>query len=66
MHAEDDLMWIGTKLGVTLFDNKIKSFDFLLPQGHDLNEMVMVGEGDSSLVCLLLVAFGGKYSVMVN
>ena len=54
LHAEDDLMWIGTKLGVTLFDNQNQeSFDFLLPQGHDLNEMVMVGEGDSRSLVML-------------
>ncbi len=43
--ADAGFLWVGTKLGVTVidFENSI-STDFPLPQGHDLNDMILLEE----------------------
>ena len=48
--SEDNLLWVGTRLGITVinFENSI-SQDYELPQGHDLNDMILL---ENSIVML--------------
>ncbi|HIL66145.1 MAG TPA: hypothetical protein EYG33_08295 [Candidatus Poseidoniales archaeon] len=48
--SADGLMWVGTKLGLTVIDFEADtSKDFPLPQGHDLNDLIVL---DSTVVML--------------
>ncbi|MDP6870321.1 MAG: hypothetical protein QGI21_06080 [Candidatus Poseidoniaceae archaeon] len=48
--SAEDLLWVGTRLGVSVIDFDAEvSTDISLPQGHDLNDMILL---DDSLVMI--------------
>ena len=64
-HAEGSAVWVGTRLGITYIDfNSNGSSDHRLPQGHDLNDMVMVGSDNQR--SLVMATQGGLWVAEID
>ena len=64
-HAEGSAAWVGTRLGITYFDSDDnQSSNYRLPQGHDLNDMVMIGSDNQR--SLVMATQGGLWVAEVD
>ena len=64
-HSEGSEVWVRTRLGITYIDfSENGSSDYRLPQGHDLNDMVMVGSDNQR--SLVMATQGGLWVAEVE